>query len=165
LVASPQDERRLVERRRIAYPPYDRLATTDATLADLDIAYVEQRAHGAPTVGGVLALSLNARRFFPGAYVQFIRFTGTDVLSVVTDHKELGGTLENVAIAAMDLLRLHIPIAIERPEDGGPDRRPPSYPLIALQELVVNAVMHRTYESNTPVRLSYFADRQFRDTA
>jgi ATP-dependent DNA helicase RecG len=188
LVASPQDERRLVERRRIANPPYDHLAAADATSAALDISYFEQRylraayapdllerngrtreeqlealrfitARGAPTVGGVLTLSRTARRFLPGAYVQFVRYAGTDLVSAVVDHKELGGMLEEIASDAMDLLRLHVPIALERSEEGGPDRRPVLYPLIALQELVVNAMMHRTYESNTPIRISYFADR------
>ena len=35
-----------------------------------------------------------------------------------------------------------------------------SYPLVALQQLVRNAVMHRTYENtSTPVRVYWFDDR------
>ena len=116
-------------------------------------------AGGKPTVGGTLTLSPAARRFIPGAYVQFVRFSGKDIVSPVIDHKELKGTLESVASSSMELLRLHVPIALERPPEGGPDRRPPLFPFVALQELVVNAMMHRTYESNSPIRTYYYEDR------
>jgi ATP-dependent DNA helicase RecG len=33
------------------------------------------------------------------------------------------------------------------------------YPEIAVRELLVNAIVHRDYESNTPVRFYWFADR------
>ncbi len=36
----------------------------------------------------------------------------------------------------------------------------PDYPLVALQQLVRNAVMHRAYEiTNAPVRVTWFRDR------
>ncbi len=44
---------------------------------------------------------------------------------------------------------------------GGPTEvRHPDYPIVALQQLVRNAVMHRNYEtSNAPVRVYWFSDR------
>ena len=44
---------------------------------------------------------------------------------------------------------------------GGPvEIRRPDYPRAALQQLVRNAVLHRTYEvSNAPVRCYWFSDR------
>jgi len=35
----------------------------------------------------------------------------------------------------------------------------PDYPQIAVRELLLNAIMHRDYQSNTPVRFYWFADR------
>jgi ATP-dependent DNA helicase RecG len=36
----------------------------------------------------------------------------------------------------------------------------PEYPLVALQQLARNAILHRTYEgTNAPVRISWFSDR------
>ncbi len=38
--------------------------------------------------------------------------------------------------------------------------RHPDYPIVALQQLARNAVLHRTYEgTNAPVRISWFNDR------
>ena len=33
------------------------------------------------------------------------------------------------------------------------------YPVEALRELAMNAILHRSYESTAPVRIYYFADR------
>ncbi len=43
---------------------------------------------------------------------------------------------------------------------GAREERRPDYPLIALQQVIRNAVMHRTYEgTNAPVRITWFTDR------
>ena len=40
------------------------------------------------------------------------------------------------------------------------EQRTPLYPIAALQQIVRNAVMHRTYEAtNAPIRVSWFNDR------
>ena len=33
------------------------------------------------------------------------------------------------------------------------------YPLVALRELMMNAVLHRSYEATAPVRIYWFSDR------
>jgi ATP-dependent DNA helicase RecG len=42
--------------------------------------------------------------------------------------------------------------------NGLEERLLPNYPEWALRELLMNAVMHRNYESNTPVRFYVFSD-------
>jgi ATP-dependent DNA helicase RecG len=38
--------------------------------------------------------------------------------------------------------------------------RGPDYPIVALQQLVRNGILHRTYEgTNAPVRINWFSDR------
>ncbi len=45
-------------------------------------------------------------------------------------------------------------------ESDRSERRQPDYPLVALQQLARNAVLHRSYEAtNAPVRVYWFADR------
>ncbi len=53
----------------------------------------------------------------------------------------------------------YIPTAINI-TGGDPEARRPDYPLAALQQVIRNAVMHRTYEgTNAPVRVTWFTDR------
>ena len=58
-----------------------------------------------------------------------------------------------------ELLRLHIMTRIDI-TSADIEQRHPDYPLPALQQIVRNAVMHRSYEgTNAPVRLYWYADR------
>ena len=43
---------------------------------------------------------------------------------------------------------------------GASERRTQLYPLVALQQLFRNAVMHRTYEhTNAPILITWYTDR------
>ena len=59
---------------------------------------------------------------------------------------------------ALDLL-LKRNIATALDLRGTTHAEKPDYPFDALRELVRNAVIHRTYESYTPVRVTWFANR------
>ena len=39
------------------------------------------------------------------------------------------------------------------------ERTEADYPPVAVRELLLNAIMHRSYESNAPVRFNWFDDR------
>ena len=45
-----------------------------------------------------------------------------------------------------------------RQVDGMQERLVPDYPEWALRELLMNAVMHRNYDSNSPIRCYAFSD-------
>ena len=49
--------------------------------------------NGAPTVTAILVLGRDPRYWFPGAYVQFVRYDGTTVTDGIVDHAELSGPL------------------------------------------------------------------------
>lgn len=185
--ATPQEEHRLMEKRRWGNLPFDSRPVPTATLADLDLARFQNeylpsavpaetlaengrtREHqlralhlidgnGIPTATAILALGIEPRRFFPGAYIQFLRVDGPLLTDTLVDQRELGGTLSDQLREADALIRLNI----RRPAVvGGAVRiENPDYPEDALRQLVRNAVMHRTYESsNAPVRITWFSDR------
>ena len=114
--------------------------------------------NGAPSVTAVLVLGRDPRYWFPGAYMQFVRYAGTAVTDGIVDHAELSGPLPEQLRDADRLLRLNISHALDTRGERHVEQR--SYPYEALRELLRNAVIHRNYEnSNTPVRISWFADR------
>lgn len=189
-LASLEDERILAERRGAANLSGDLRPPAECSLDDLDLGFfrtsylpsaiapevlaanqrsVEQQlatcrfvvgpADLRPTLVGCLVLAVEPRRAAPGAYVQFVRFGGVHLTSPITDQAEIGGSLSDLLRALDEKLRAHIRIATNITA-GDQEVRQPDYPLAALQQLVRNAVMHRSFEgTNAPIRISWFADR------
>ena len=186
-LASPEEEQRLVERRRAADRPFDMRPGTDAVLDDLDMGYFESAylpaavalevreknmrstdqqlrslrllGQGAPTWGALLALGRDPQFWIPGAYVQFLRIAGASLTDPIRNRKELTGRLEDVMLRLQELIEINISV---RTVIGSTPReiRSPDYPLEALRQLTSNAVMHRSYEnSNAPTRVHWFEDR------
>ena len=185
--ASPEDERRLTEKRRWGNVPYDMQPVKGATVeVDLDLArfrneylpvavspevLAENRRNeieqmkalrlatqeGIPTVTAILVLGNRPRDWFSGAYIQFVRYDGGEVTAPIVDQRELNGTLSDQLREVDGLLKRHISIALDTSRQTHVEK--PDYPMAALQELVRNAVIHRNYEnSNAPVRISWFSD-------
>ncbi|MEK8049272.1 ATP-binding protein [Ideonella sp. DXS22W] len=113
-----------------------------------------------PTVLGMLTLGKSPRSWLPGAYVQFLRVQGTEWGDPVLDAAELDGTLDMVLRRLDDKLKAHLATAVDFTSGTVVERRASAYPFSALQQVVRNAVMHRTYEgTNAPVRVYWFDDR------
>jgi ATP-dependent DNA helicase RecG len=112
-----------------------------------------------PTVAGLLTLGLRPRHFVPGAYVQFLRILGSELSDPIQDEAALDGPIVEVMRALDGKLASHNRTSIDL-TSGDREQRTSDYPLVALQQLVRNAVMHRTYEqTNAPVRVVWFDDR------
>ncbi len=187
-LATSEDERRLVEKRRWGNLPFDAHGVPGATLEDIDLRRFEleflpaavspevlaqnqrtrqqqlralrlaQPPNDIPTVTAVLVLGIDPRRWFPGAYIQFLRISGTQLTDPVVDQRELSGMLPDQLRQADEVIRLNI----ARPASVGGALRveTPDYPEEALRQLLRNAVLHRTYEgTGAPVRVTWFEDR------
>lgn len=187
-IASEQEERILIERRIAQARSFDAQPCTEATLDDLNderfllgyrkraIAEDVIAANGrtlpqqlaglrfydlrrnCPTHAGVLLFGNRPVHFLPGAYVQFLRLAGREATSEVIDEKQIGGDLLTV-LQTLDLL---IDVNIRsRPVfvSGLREETHSDYPKLAVRELLLNAVMHRNYQSNAPIRFYWFADR------
>jgi ATP-dependent DNA helicase RecG len=109
------------------------------------------------THAGVLLFGKNPRFRLPGAYVQYLRFPGTDLTDVPDDQMEISGDLYVVLRELEVRLRVSIRTRM-RPVSALGEKKVPDYPEWALRELLMNAVMHRNYDSNTPVRFYVFGD-------
>lgn len=186
-IASRDEERILTERRRSATLCFDQHATTGATLDELDLktfsdvylpaafapevlqqnvrSLPEQMAalhlctpDGLPNHAAILLLGLDPRRWLPGAYVQFVRFDGTSLDAAILDQKEMTGPVAELLRRADDLASVNIRVATTIVNQVS-ERRNPDYPLAAIQQVLRNAVLHRTYEVHSPVYWYWFTDR------
>jgi ATP-dependent DNA helicase RecG len=189
-IANPEDERRLNEKRRFRDLPADIRPLASASLNDLDellfqrtylpsaisAEVLEQNdrssehqlvalkfAHpgppACPTLLGVLAIGKAPTDLVPCAYVQFLRIDGVALGDPVKDSREVRGALPDLLGEIEDLLRANNQTSVDF-TSGPVEVRKPDYPLVALQQIVRNAILHRSYENtNAPVRLYWFADR------
>lgn len=113
-----------------------------------------------PTVVGLLAIGKSPRSWVPCSYIQFLRIRGTELSDPVADAQEIDGTLDQMLRRLDDKLRATLANAVDFSSGSTVEERRSAYPLVALQQLARNAVMHRTYEhTNAPVRIYWFDDR------
>lgn len=119
-----------------------------------------EEANPIPTVLGILVLGKDPRQFFPGAYIQFVRIDGTDLVDdPIKDQKEIDGPLPDMLRLLDEILQANISTATDIIAKSKEVRRP-NYPIVALQQLTRNAILHRTYEgTNAPIRIYWFSDR------
>jgi ATP-dependent DNA helicase RecG len=110
-----------------------------------------------PTHAGILLFGKNPRFFLPGAYTQYLKLPSTDLTDVPEDQAEVSGDLHSVLRELEGRVRLIIHTTM-RTVSALEERILPDYPEWALRELLMNAVMHRNYDSNTPIRFYVFSD-------
>lgn len=112
-----------------------------------------------PTTLGTLVLGTRTRDFLLGAYIQFLRVAGRELADPIVDEQVIDGPVPDVLRRIDEKLTAHNRIAVDI-TSGARELRSPGYPLAALQQLVRDAVMHRTYEAtNAPVRVYWYDDR------
>ena len=186
--AIAEEERRLTEKRRWGNLPYDLQGVTGASVEkDLDIRKFETEylpfavspevlkendrnreeqlqalrltaRDGTPTVTAILTLGKDPDSWFPGAYVQFVRYAGNEMTDSIIDQKAIRGTLPDQLHELEIVLKANIATAMDT--SGSKHVEHPDYPYEALRELTRNAIIHRNYEnSNNPVRVYWFENR------
>ncbi len=114
-----------------------------------------------PTALGLLLFSAEPERYLPGAYLDLAVY---DVPEPDADHqvdaKTVRGTLIEQIERTVDYLRLSPYVPTPARKDGLGRRDRPAYSLRALQEGVVNALVHRDYSiAGSQVRVFLFPDR------
>jgi ATP-dependent DNA helicase RecG len=144
-----------------AFAP-DVLQANDRTLEQrLAVTKMVDSAESAvPTVLGILALAKKGTRdFLAGAYIQFLRIAGTDLGDPVVDELAVDGPVAELLKRIDHKLESHNRTTVDI-TSGPREERRSLYPVAALQQLVRNAVMHRSYEAtHAPVRVYWYDDR------
>lgn len=112
-----------------------------------------------PTNAGILLFGLAPEFYLPGAYIQYVKFADEEMAGSIQFEKKFSGAL----ITELKLLDDFIKSSVikERPvrKDSFREVRITNYPYWALRELIMNAVMHRNYESNAPSYIYEFPNR------
>ena len=108
-----------------------------------------------PTYAGIILFGINSRYFLPGNYIQFIQLDadGTPIAG-----QEISGDLRNM-IQRMEQIFEARNLQFLEHSGGFEEIAVKTYPPFSLRELLINAIVHRDYTSNAPVRVSWFPDR------
>ncbi len=189
-IANEQEERILNEKRRYKNIPFDIFPVPSADIKNLsktifeneflpsafaqDVLEANNRSYeerlasckmvlspedSTPTVLGLLAIGKTPQDFLPGAHIQFLRIDGTELADPVTDEENIGGALVEMLRRAEEKLKSHNRTGVDIISSPTHQIQMP-YPPAAIQQILYNAVLHRTYEStNAPVRVYWFNDR------
>lgn len=185
-IANEQEERILSERRVSYARSFDARPCPESTLHDLALGLFEAYRHEAvdaeviasnhrsleeqlaslrffdlhrncPTFAGLLLFGKNPRFFLPGSYIQYLRMPGRELTDMPEDQAEISGDLLSVLRELDTRLRAGNQTSM-RSVTALREKLLPDYPEQAVRELLMNAVMHRNYDSNSPIRFYWFSD-------
>jgi ATP-dependent DNA helicase RecG len=112
---------------------------------------------GCPTNAGILLFGKNPLYFLPGAYVQYLVFPSTSAIDVPTG-RTVDGDLASMLQTLESIIASHVSGTPVK-ESSLRERMVYNVPEFAVRELLMNALMHRDYQSNVPVRFYWFSDR------
>src|SRR5690606_9091165 len=187
--ASLEEERILTERRVSYAKTYDLVPALGSSIADISIEFFktnylssaidketlaengrtieEQLAslrfydtkEKCPTNAGRWMFGLNPTFYIPGAYIQYIKFSGEEMTTDVAFEKIFSGALITELQLLDDFIKMNV--VKDRPvkKDSFQEDNIRNYPYWALRELIMNAIMHRNYESNAPIYIYEFSNR------
>ncbi|MDD5346835.1 MAG: ATP-binding protein [Proteiniphilum sp.] len=188
-IATEAEEKILTERRLSNVHTFDAMPCLGTTLDDLDIAIIKKEylpkavaeevlsedkrtidkqlaslglydlRYNCPTNGAIVLFGLNPERYLHGSYIQYVRFKGKDRAGdIINEHKFSGNLCRELPkvdtfIETSIAQKRPIPVSVLREETFS------KYPYWATRELLMNAIMHRDYETNAPVHFYEYDDR------
>jgi ATP-dependent DNA helicase RecG len=186
--ANETEERRLSERRSANFRTFDVTPCPDASVKELDLEAFEntyrrkaiepeviQENHrdltmqlaalrfyhlgkNCPTNAGAIVFGKDPLDYFPGAYVQFVRFDGESLGDDVAEQKQFKG---NLIVLLRELNSFVNGRFTQKPVKVSALREQLiwDFPEDAVRELLINSILHRDYQSNQPVRFYQFSNR------
>jgi len=125
------------------------------------------RADALPTLAGILLFGLYPQGAFPQLCMTAVVVPGYEVGSLgdegerFSDNKKLEGTIPQIIDGAMLFVQRNMKVKTIIDEMGKRADRA-EYPIKAVREMILNALIHRDYSihtENSPIRLLFFTDR------
>ena len=122
---------------------------------------------GFPTLAGLMLLGEYPQEFFPQLSVTAMVVQGKEMGELgedgerFVDNKRIEGTISQMLEGTLAFVRRNMKIKTIVTEDGARADKP-EYPIKAVREIILNALIHRDYSVHTersPVRLVMYEDR------
>jgi len=136
------------------FKPIRRLERSDLITLKLATHY---QGRIVPTIGGVLLFGVDRLNHYPDAWIQAGRFGGNDRRRIL-DSTQIRSYLPEAAEEAVLFLQKHM----TREAVIGSVKRADlwTYPVVAVREAVMNAIVHADYaQRGSPIRIALFDDR------
>ena len=124
--------------------------------------------NGEVTLSAVLLFSPYPQAYFPQLSIIASRVPGTEMGCLddkgqrFSDSKRIEGTLAEMLDGAVSFVNANMRTAIRIDPDTGRRDDLPEYPMDAVREIILNALVHRDYSQHTenmPIQLTMFSDR------
>lgn len=122
---------------------------------------------GVPTLAGLMVFSKYPQGYFPQLCITAVSLPGTEMGAVgddderFIDNKRITGAIPDMLEDAVKFVRKNSRIKTII-DDNGRRADKPEYPVKAVREAILNALVHRDYSihtENVPVRIEMYRDR------
>lgn len=123
---------------------------------------------GTPTLAGVLNFALYPQGYFPQLGITAIVVPGTQIGDTAADsarfinNKRIEGTIPAMAEETLSFCQRNMKVRTIIDKDTGKRTDRTEYPMDAIREAVLNALIHRDYSiytEGTPIQINFFTDR------
>lgn len=188
-IATESEERVLLEKRTSYMATFDAMPCFGSSLKDIDVQFIKQEylpqiidtgilmtdnrslqeqlaaihlydiTNDCPTNAAIILFGKNASFFLHGCYVQYVHFAGEDTGSEILNERQIRGSLCSILPKLESFVKDAIVTARPMPVSILREQIVFNYPELALRELLMNACMHRDYQSNMPIRIYQFSNR------
>ena len=121
-----------------------------------------------PTLAGIMMFSEYPQSFYPQLCITAVSVQGYEIGDLgdlsqrFDDNERIEGTIPQMLDGAMNFMRRNIKVrTIINPMTGKREDKP-EYPIVALREVILNALIHRDYSIHTdlsPITIRVFKDR------
>ena len=145
---------------RFGYKPEEGNIPIDKLLGNLKLVVKDDNNKWTPTNLGILLFNDRPDNYIGGAFIDIASYRHYEADGNAADTERIYGTIPEQIEQAMRYLKVS-PLAPVKSVKGNLGRKDyHSYSLIALQEAVVNAIVHRDYELiGSQIRIFIFPDR------
>lgn len=125
-------------------------------------------ANGFPTVTGLLMFGVYPQGFFPNLCITAVSVAGTEigkngeVGARFIDNKRIEGSIRQMRDDAVAFVMRNMKNSTTIDKRTGDRIDRPEYPIVAIREIIVNALVHRDYSihtDNCPITIRMFSDR------